>query len=241
MKTPMTGMKAPISLLLAFALGTLLVSPVVIARVDEPDPGTLAETLPVVQAPTGMLTVHGPVLLNGNEAKTGMTVLDGSLIQTRTAGEAIIEMGALGQVIVHGFTAITLKMSPNRVDIDLDKCGKGVTVTVPANVPAEVRVLHEGKVAIFSQDRETDVKVKKGQVLVKYENDKEKTLTAVDHHDFDGAKTVSTTGDAVFKVYCDEKEYPIILAVALSALVLPAVVESIGEEFPPPVVSPPQP
>ena len=112
---------------------------------------------------------------------------------------------------------------------------------MPPNVPAEVRVLHEGKVAIFSEDRETDVKVKKGQVLVKYENDKEKTLTAVDHHDSDGAKTVSATGDAVFKVYCDEKEYPIILIVAASALVLPAVVESIGEEFPPPVISPSQP
>ncbi|MFY9607516.1 MAG: hypothetical protein WAU45_02735 [Blastocatellia bacterium] len=231
MKTPMTGMKAPISLLLAFAVATLLVSPVVIARVNESDPGTLAENLQVVQVPTGMLTVKGSVLLNGNEAKTGMTVLDGSVIQTRTAGEAIIEMGAIGQVIVHGFSAITLKMSPNAVDIDLNKCGKGVTVTVPPSVPAVVRILHEGKVGIFTDDREIDVKVKKGQVLVKYGTDKEKILTAVDHHDFDGVKTVSATGDAVFKVYCDEKEFPVLLLLGLAAIVFP-VSEALGEEFP---------
>jgi hypothetical protein len=240
MKTPETGMKAPISLLLTFALVTLLASPVVIARVNESDLATLAENLPIVQVPTGMLTVKGPVLLNGNEAKTGMTVLDGSVIQTRTAGEAIIEMGAIGQVIVHEFSAITLKMSPNSVDIDLNKCGKGVTVTVPPNVPAVVHILHEGKVGIFSDDREIDVKVKKGQVLVKYEKDKEKILTAVDHHDFDGVKQVSTTGDAVFKVYCDEKEFPVLLLLGLAAIVFP-VTEGLGEEFPPPLMSPEQP
>ena len=170
MKTPKTRMKTPISLILTFALASLLVTPVVTARISDAD---VAETLPVVQVPTGMLTVNGSVLLNGNVATTGMTVLDGSVIQTRTAGEAIIDMGAIGQVVVHGFTAITLKMTPNSVDIDLNKCGKGVTVTVPPNVPAVVRILHEGKMAIFSDDREIDVKVKKGQVLVKYENDKE--------------------------------------------------------------------
>ncbi|HSO74619.1 MAG TPA: hypothetical protein VLU47_07265, partial [Blastocatellia bacterium] len=237
MKTPQTRMKTPISLILTFALATLFVTPVVIARVNDPD---LAENLPVVQVPTGMLTVKGPVLLNGNEAKTGMTVLDGSVIQTRTAGEAIIDMGAIGQVIVHGFSAITLKMSPNSVDIDLNKCGKGVTVTVPPNVPAVVRILHEGKVGIFSDDREIDVKVKKGQVLVKYEADKEKILDAVDHHDFDGVKQVSATGDAVFKVYCDEKEFPILFFIPVAAIIFP-VTELIGDEPVQPVVSPTQP
>lgn len=230
-------MKTPISLILTFALATLFVTPVVIARVNDPD---LAENLPVVQVPTGMLTVKGPVLLNGNEAKTGMTVLDGSVIQTRTAGEAIIDMGAIGQVIVHGFSAITLKMSPNSVDIDFNKCGKGVTVTVPPNVPAVVRILHEGKVGIFSDDREIDVKVKKGQVLVKYEADKEKILDAVDHHDFDGVKQVSATGDAVFKVYCDEKEFPILFFIPVAAIIFP-VTELIGDEPVQPVVSPTQP
>lgn len=240
MKTPTTKIKTPISLLLAFSLSTLLLSPVVIARVNEADLDTLAENLPVVQVPTGMLTVKGPVLLNGNEAKTGMTVLDGSVIQTRTAGEAIIEMGAIGQVVVHEFSAITLKMSPNAVDIDFNKCGKGITVTVPPNVPAVVRILDEGNVGTFTNDREIDVKVKKGQVLVKYGTDKEKILNADDHHDFDGVKQVSATGDAVFKVYCDEKEFPILFFIPVAAIIFP-VTELVGDEPPQPVVSPAQP
>lgn len=240
MKTLSTGMKAPIGLLLTFALATLLMSPVAIARVNESDAGTLAENLPVVQVPTGMLTVKGPVLLNGNEAKTGMTVLDGSVIQTRTAGEATIEMGAIGQVVVHEFSAITLKLSPNSLTIDLNKCGKGITVTVPPNVPGVVRILDEGNVGTFSNDREIDVKVKKGQVLVTYGTDKEKILDADDHHDFDGVKQVSATGDAVFKVYCDEKEFPVLLFLPVAAIVFP-VSELTGEEPPQFVVSQSQP
>jgi len=231
MKTPRTRIKSPISLLLTLTLATLLVSPFGIAGANEAELKALADSLPVVQVPTGMLTVHGPVLMNGNEAKTGMTVLDGSVIQTRTAGEAIIDLGPLGQVVVHGFTAITLKMTPNAVDIDLNKCGKGVTVTVPPNIPAVVRILDEGNVGTFTNDREIDVKVKKGQVLVKYGNDKEKIMTAVDHHDFDGVKTVSATGDAIFKVYCDEKDYPILFFLPLAAIIFP-VTELTGENPP---------
>ncbi|MEK6303092.1 MAG: hypothetical protein AABO41_20460 [Acidobacteriota bacterium] len=243
MKTPRTRTKAPISLLLTLALASLLVSPFAIAGANEAELKELADSLPVVQIPTGMLTVNGPVLLNGNEAKTGMTVLDGSVIQTRTAGEAIIDMGALGQVVVHGFTAITLRMSPNALDIDLNKCGKGVTVTVPPNVPAVVRILDEGNVGTFTNDREIDVKVKKGQVLVKYGADKEKILDAGDHRDFDNAKTVSTTGDAVFKVYCDESHFPVIFFLPLAAIIFPVAEVlghgPVGEEEPP--ISPPLP
>ena len=67
-----------------------------------------------------------------------------------------------------------------------------------------------------------------------------KTLTAVEHHDFDGVKTVSATGDAIFKVYCDEKEYPILLFIIASAVIFP-VTELLGDEPVQPVVSPTQP
>lgn len=235
MKTPKTGIKAPISLLLAFALATLFVSPLAIAGANEAELDALADSLPVVQVPTGMLTVKGPVLLNGNEAKTGMTVLDGSVIQTRTAGEAYIEMGAIGRVDVWEFTAITLKMSPNSVDVDLNKCGKGVTVTVPPNVSGVVHILDRGNVGTFTNYRETDVKCIKGQILVKYGADKEKILKAGDHRDFDNAKEVIATGDAVFKVYCDEEHFPILFLLPLTAIIIP-VAECCGEGITPPII-----
>lgn len=241
MKTPRTRIKAPISLFLALALATLLVSPFGIAGANEAELKTLADSLPVVQIPTGMLTVKGPVLMNGNEAKTGMTVLDGSVIQTRTAGEATIELGALGRVDVWEFTAITLKMTPNSIDIDLNKCGKGVTVTVPPNVPAIVRILDRGNVGTFTNHRETDVKCIKGEIVVKYGSDKEKILKAGDHRDFDNAREVIATGDAVFKVYCDEEHFPLLFFIPLAAIIFP-VTELTGENPPlPQEPSPPLP
>jgi hypothetical protein len=241
MKTPRTRIKAPISLLLTLALATLLVSPFAIAGANEADLKAFADSLPIVQVPTGMLTVKGPVLMNGNEAKTGMTVLDGSVIQTRTAGEATIELGAIGRVDVWEITAITLKMTPNSLDIDLNKCGKGVTVTVPPNVPAIVRILDRGNVGTFTNYRETDVKCIKGEIVVKYGSDKEKILKAGDHRDFDNAREVIATGDAVFKVYCDEDHFPLLFFIPLAAIIFP-VTELTGENPPlPQEPSPPLP
>ena len=241
MKTPKTGIKAPISLLLTFALATLFVSPLAIAGANEAELDALADSFPVVQVPTGMLTVKGPVLLNGNEAKSGMTVLDGSVIQTRTAGEAYIELGPLGRVDVWEFTAITLKLSPTSLDVDLNKCGKGVTVTVPPNVPGVVHILDRGNVGTFTNHRETDVKCIKGEILVKYGTDKEKILKAGDHRDFDNAREVIATGDAVYKVYCDEEHFPILFLLPLTAIIIPFADCCVEELIPPPEISPSQP
>jgi len=240
MKTPGTRTRAPISLLLTLALASLLVSPFAIAGANEAELKALADNLPIVQVPTGMLTVKGPVLLNGNEAKTGMTVLDGSVIQTRTAGEATVELGAIGRADVWEFTAVTFKLSPNALDIDLNKCGKGVTVTVPPNVPGTVRILDRGNVGTFTNHRETDVKCIKGEVLVKYGTDKEKILKAGDHRDFDDAHEVIAKGDAVFKVYCDEEHFPLLLFIPLAAIIFP-VAELTGSNPPIPQESSPIP
>jgi hypothetical protein len=223
MKTPRTRMKAPLSLLLTFALASLLVTPLAIAGANEAELNAFADSFPIVQIPTGMLTVKGPVLLNGNEAKTGMTVLDGSVVQTRTAGEANVEFGAIGRADVWEFTAVTFKLSPNALDIDLNKCGKGVTVTVPPNVPGTVRILDRGNVGTFTNHRETDVKCIKGEVLVKYGNDKEKIVKAGEHRDFDNAREVIAKGDAVFKVYCDEEHFPLLFFIPLAAIIFPVV------------------
>jgi len=239
MKTPRTTIQTPISLILALALSSLVASPLAFAGANEAELKALADSIPAVQVPTGMLTVKGPVLLNGNEAKTGMTVLDASVIQTRTAGEATVEMGALGRVDIWEITGITLMMSPAAVNIDLNKCGKGITVTVPPNVSGGVRILDRGNVGTFTNYRETDVKCIKGQILVKYGTDQEKILKAGEHRDFNNAREVTTTGDAVFKVYCDEDHFPLLLFLPLAAIVFP--VTDSGTEPLQPEMSPPQP
>ena len=193
----------------------------------------IMDSLLVSQAPTGTLTAHGPVIVNGNEAKTGATITDGSVIQTRTGGHAIIELGAPGRVEIDPITAITLSMTSNSINATLDKCGQGVTLFLPAGVTGLVKILNISDVGVLHKDREVDVKVFKGEALVKYGQGKEKIVKAGDHKEFDNAIEVTSTGDAVVKVYCIEDHYPVLLWLGLAAIAIPF---RSGET--PPVLSP---
>lgn len=181
----------------------------------------VTDNLLVAQALTGTLTTHGPVLVNGNEAKTGATITDGNVIQTRTGGHAVIELGATGRAELDPITAITLSWTTNSIQASLDKCGQGVTLILPAGVSGLVKILNVSDVGVLKKDRELDVKVFKGEALVKYGQGKEKTLKAGDHKEFDNAIEVTATGDAVFKVYCIEDHYPLLLWAGLAALLIP--------------------
>jgi hypothetical protein len=192
----------------------------------------ITDSLLVSQAPTGTLTARGPVIVNGNEAKTGATITDGSVIQTRTGGHATIELGAPGRVDIDPITAITLTMTNTSIQASLDKCGQGVTLTLPAGVSGLVKILNILDVGVLKKDREVDVKVYKGEVIVKYGQGKEKTLKAGDHKEFDNAIEVIATGDAVFKVYCDENHYPLLLWAGLAAIFIPITELATGEPLP---------
>jgi len=237
-KTPKMNFKAILSLLLslsiasAFSLSSLAASGSSERMHDPSD-----ENLPALQAPTGNLTTRGPVLVNGNEAKTGLTITSGSVIQTRTGGHATIEMGPVGRVDLDPITAITLAMTSNSVDASLDKCGDGVTFTLPAGISGRLKILDISDVGVLSKKREIDVRCFRGEVLVKYGQNKEKTLKPGDHKEFDNAIEVTATGDAVFKVYCDENHYPYLFL--LSGLLIPVIIEALGE--PEPAVSQRQP
>ena len=199
-------------------------------------PEEITDSLLVTQALTGALTTHGPVLVNGNEAKTGATVADGSVIQTRTGGHAVIDLGTPGRVELDPITAITLTWTGNSVQASLDKCGQGVTLVLPAGVSGLVKILNMTDVGVLHKDREVDVKVFKGEALVKYGQGKEKIVKAGDHKEFDNAIEVTATGDAVVKVYCLEDNYPILLWAGLAALAIPAR-ELIGGGETPPILS----
>ena len=181
----------------------------------------ITDSLLVSQALTGTLTARGPVLVNGNDAKTGATVTDGSVIQTRSGAHAIIELGAPGRVELDPITAITLTMTSNSVQASLDKCGEGVTLVLPSGVSGLVRILNISDVGVLKKDREVKVKVYKGEVLVKYGQGKEKPIKAGDQKEFDNATDVTATGDAIFKVYCDENHYPLVLWAGLAAIFIP--------------------
>jgi hypothetical protein len=223
-----------LSIVLSLSLGTFSLSSFAASEVvDSIDEG-IPDSILVSQAPTGTLTAKGPVLVNSNEAKTGATVPDGSVIQTRTGGHAVIELGAPGRVELDPITGIILNSTPTSIETTMLKCGQGVTLFLPAGVSGLVKIRNMSDVGVLEKDREVDVKVHKGEALVKYGQGKEKIVKAGDHEEFDNAIEVTSTGDSVVKVYCIEDHYPLLLWAGLAAIFIP-IREAIGEE--PPVLS----
>ena len=88
-------------------------------------PETRQPSAPVLsQDCTGTLTVTaGHVTINGNEAKTGATVLTGSTIATNRNGRAIIDLGAPGRVELGESTSIVLTCVPGLLAIR-SECGR---------------------------------------------------------------------------------------------------------------------
>jgi len=227
-----------LSVLLSLTLApTFSLSSLAASGARDADEVSITDSLLVSQALTGTLTARGPVLVNGNEAKTGATIVDGNVIQTRTGGHATIELGATGRVELDPITAITLSWTTNSIQATLDKCGQGVTLVLPAGVSGLVKILNISDVGVLNKERQVDVKVFKGEALVKYGQGKEKIVKAGEHKEFDNATDVTATGDAVVKVYCIEDHYPLLLWALLAAIAIP-VREAIGGGETPPSLSP---
>lgn len=228
--------RASLSVLLAITLATFSLSSFAASGANDNSDEAISDSMLIPQVQTGSLTTHGPVLVNGNEAKTGATVADGSVIQTRTGGHAHLDLGASGKVELDPITAATLSWTSNSINATLDKCGQGLKLELPAGVSGLIKIANMSDVGVLHKDREVDVRVFKGEALVKYGQGKEKIVKAGDHKEFDNAIEVTSTGDSIVKVYCLEDNYPILLWAGLAAIFIP-ISELFGGETPP-VLSP---
>ncbi len=76
-----------------------------------------AEPGPLLQEPTGTVTVEGSVNVNGNAIQTGATLLSGSIISTGSGGRATIDLGTLGRIVVGDSTTVTLIFSPGSLQV----------------------------------------------------------------------------------------------------------------------------
>jgi len=228
--------RASLSVLLAITLATFSLSSFAASGAIDNSDETISDSMLIPQVQTGSLTTHGPVLVNGNEAKTGATVADGSVIQTRTGGHAHLDLGASGKVELDPITAATLSWTSNSINATLDKCGQGLKLELPAGVSGLIKIANMSDVGVLHKDREVDVRCFKGEALVKYGQGKEKIVKAGDHKEFDNATEVTSTGDSIVKVYCLEDNYPILLWAGLAAIFIP-ISELFGGETPP-VLSP---
>lgn len=218
----MRSWRAPLSslflllILAAFCLNSFAVWG---ANSDKETP--LVKDLPDFHEFTSMLTTKGSVLLNGRQVRTGSTVVNGSVIQTDTGAHAMIEAGPLGRVDLDSITAVLLTYGDRSVQANLNKCGKGMTVTLPEGIHGLVKILNISDVGVLAEHRDLDVKVYRGEAVVKYGQGKEYFLKAGEHRDFDNATEVISNGDSSFKVYCDENH--VVPLLGLPALALPFI------------------
>ena len=222
MKAHRISIKAPLSLLLVTALMiSFSFSSLANSAPAATGEDAIAESITFMQAPTGTLTAKGPVEVNGIRAKTGATVLNGSIIQAFTGGHASIELGALGRVDLEPRTTITLNVVGNGLEISLNQCGE-VILTLPSGVTSLVKVINVRDVGLWSERREIDVDVTRGQATVKYEvPTQEKIVLAGQHKEFTHATEVTATGDALYRVRCHEDHYPVALFIPFGALLIP--------------------
>ena len=140
----------------------------------------------------------------------------GSLVRTGTDSHLSVEVSSLGRADYGRLTESVLTMSGKELHSSMNKCGS-ITLTLMPGVSGLVKIIHASDVGVWSERKEVDVRVVSGQVLVKYGQGKEKTMTAGDHKEFDNATEVSAVGEAVFSVYCHEDHLPLPL-LGLAAL-----------------------
>ena len=240
MKISKIRFKAPLSVLLSLSMVAAF-SLTTFASLDASEPVEATESsLAVFQEPTGTLTVaKRDVTINSTQAKVGQTVLNGSLIRTGTDSHASVEIASVGRADYGRLTESVLTMTPRSIESSMLKCGS-ITLTLSAGVSGLVKVVHMQDVGVFSERKEVDVRVTRGEVLVKYGQGKEKTLNAGDHKEFDNATEVSAVGDAVFSVYCHEDHLPYALIIPAAALLIPFA-DKFGPSGNPPPLSTIQP
>lgn len=242
MKITIKWFKAPLVLTLSLLL--LIASSLnSFASLDagEKSDEAIASSFPLFQDPTGTVTVaKRDVAINGVAAKVGQTVMSGSLVRIGTDSHLSVEVSSLGRADYGRLTESVLTMSNKEIQSSMNKCGS-ITLTLLPGIAGLVRIIHASDVGVWSERKEVDVRVTRGQAIVKYGQGKEKTMTAGDHKEFDNATEVSAVGDAVFSVYCHEDHLPLPL-LGLGALGLLAIPH--GEETPagrPPFLSQLQP
>jgi hypothetical protein len=233
--------KAPLVLTLSLLLLTASsLNSFASLEANEASDESIANSFPVFQDPTGTVTIaKRDVAINGAAAKVGQTVITGSLVRTGTDSHLSVEIGSLGRADYGRLTESVLTMTGKEIQSSMNKCGS-ITLTLLPGISGLVRIVHASDVGVWSERKEVDVRVTRGQALVKYGQGKEKIMSAGDHKEFDEAIEVSAVGDAVFSVYCHEDHLPLPL-LGLAALGLLAI--PTGDETPGgiPVLSPLQP
>ncbi|HSE97917.1 MAG TPA: hypothetical protein VLD57_06560 [Blastocatellia bacterium] len=132
------------------------------------------------QAFTGRLAqTKGRVTINFMPAAEGATFSSGSTIITEGDGEATLEFGDLGRMVVRPNSNIKVNMTPSNIEVIMQYCSS-ITQTVPPEVNSQIIpagpttmeiAVSRGEVIV---DRDDNDDKKRGKVKIKADKDKDK-------------------------------------------------------------------
>src|SRR5262245_41215968 len=72
----------------------------------------------------------GSISVDGVPIQGSARVATGSVVLTEGDGDAVVDLGALGKVVMRPNTEIKFTLAPNSVQMLMDRCGS-ITVTAP--------------------------------------------------------------------------------------------------------------
>jgi hypothetical protein len=142
MGSPKPTIRAVVSLVLAFVVASVFtLSSFAASTKKGPTGGNVGGRIgkTLLDAPKGRLVGTGRVTIDGDEARSGATVLSGSTIATATDGNAGIDLGSLGRFELQPNTTITLMFTPNSVQVRMN--GGGLTAHTLPGVTCRVTLL----------------------------------------------------------------------------------------------------
>jgi hypothetical protein len=198
MGIPKPTVRAVMSLALALAVASVFTLSSFAASTTKEGPpggnagGRIRKTL--LDAPTGRLLGTGRITIDGDEARSGATVLSGSTIATGMDGYARIDLGSLGRFELRPNTTITLMFGADGVQVRMN--GAGLTAhSLSADALCQVKLL----------DESTRLVVSSGQVKVDSAGDT-RTLNSGQEARFSKGSEARTMGEAVFTAESSDRD-----------------------------------
>ncbi len=152
------------------------------------------------QEQTGTLTTTGYVTINGNEARTGATIMNGDIIATGPDSDATIDLGPLGRIQLRPDTKIKLTLADKNCQIVVEQCGS-LTHFVPAGVLSQARRVEPGLMEVAVLPGEARVTTGSG-------NSNEAMVKTGENRVFETFESMTANGETIYTLNCCDCEAP---------------------------------
>lgn len=142
----------------------------------------------------GTVTGTGKFSIDGALVQSGARVLNNSTLLTDADGDVVVDLGALGKMILRPNTSVKFGLAANSYQLVVSRCGSG-SFTVPQGVTLQI---------VFEESKRSQIAVKQGEITIESMNHKQ-TLSSGHKGDFYTTKSITTNpakGETSFTFNC---------------------------------------